>query len=94
MTTETLSDLRREIDVLDEQIVRLLASRMQVVKRVVKVKRRDGLPANIPKRVEEVVAAARKRAQAEGLPPELAELLWRDMINWIIGYEDQHLAGG
>ena len=91
-TTETLSDLRREIDALDEELVRLLASRLRVVQRVVKVKARDGLPANIPERVEEVVAAARHRARAEGLPPELAELLWREMVSWIIAYEDRHLA--
>jgi len=92
VTTETLSDLRREIDGLDEQIVRLLAARLGVVHRVLKVKLRDGLPANIPERVEEVVTAARQRAEAEGLPPDLAELLWRDMVDWIIDYEDKHLA--
>lgn len=92
VTTETLPGLRREIDDLDEQIVRLLAARLRVVERVVKVKQRDGLPANIPERVEEVVAAARYRAEAEGVPPDLAELLWRDLVSWIIAYEDRHLA--
>ena len=91
-TTETLADLRREIDAIDEKLVHLLANRIKVVQRVVKVKNRDGLPANIPERVEEVVASACKRAQAEGLPPELAELIWRDMVAWIIDYENRHLA--
>lgn len=93
-TTETLADLRREIDAIDEKLVHLLASRLKVVQRVVKVKNRDGLPANIPERVEEVVASARRLAQAEGLPPELAELIWRDMVAWIIDYENRHLAAG
>ncbi len=91
-TTETLADLRREIDAIDEKLVHLLASRLKVVQRVVKVKNRDGLPANIPERVEEVVASACRLAQAEGLPPELAELIWRDMVAWIIDYENRHLA--
>jgi isochorismate pyruvate lyase len=90
-TTERLSDLRKEIDAIDEKLVHLLASRLKVVQRVVKVKSRDGLPANIPERVEEVVAAARRMADAEGLPPELAEVIWRDMVSWIIAYEDRHL---
>jgi isochorismate pyruvate lyase len=94
VTTETLADLRREIDDIDEQIVRLLASRLGVVQRVLKVKTRDGLPANIPERVEEVVAAARQRAEAQGVPPDLAELLWRDLVAWTIAYEDEHLAEG
>jgi isochorismate pyruvate lyase len=90
-TTEQLSDLRREIDVIDEKLVHLLASRLKVVQRVVKVKSRDGLPANVPERVEEVVASARRMAAAEGLPPDLAEVIWRDMVSWIIAYEDRHL---
>ncbi|MDQ0393043.1 chorismate mutase [Labrys monachus] len=92
VTSETLPGLRCEIDDLDAQIVRLLAARLQVVERVVQVKQRDGLPANIPERVEEVVAAARHRAEAEGVPPDLAELLWRDLVSWTIAYEDRHLA--
>ncbi len=93
-TTETLADLRHEIDGIDEQIVHLLASRLGVVQRVLKVKTRDGLPANIPERVEEVVRAARKRAEAQGVPPDLAELLWRNLVAWTIAYEDQHLPAG
>ena len=92
VTTETLSDLRREIDTLDEQLVRLLAARVDVVRRVVKVKQRDKLPANIPERVEHVVAAVRRMAEAEGMPPDLAETIWRNMVGWIIEYEDRHLA--
>ena len=65
---------------------------MKVVKRVVKVKQRDKLPANIPERVEEVVAAARRLAEAEGMPPDLAETIWRNMVGWIIEYEDRHLS--
>ncbi|WP_448952254.1 chorismate mutase [Labrys neptuniae] len=93
-TNETLADLRREIDAIDEKLVRLLADRLKVVQRVVKVKHRDGLPANIPERVEEVVATVCRRAEAEGLPPDLAELIWRDMVAWIIDYENRHLSAG
>src|ERR1700748_585663 len=94
VTTETLADLRGEIDDLDEQIVRPLPARLRVVQRVVKVKQRDNLPANIPERVEEVVAAARRLAETEGVPPDLADTIWRNMVGWIIEYEDQHLVVG
>jgi isochorismate pyruvate lyase len=91
-TAEQLSDLRKEIDAIDEKLVHLLASRLEVVQRVLKVKTRDGLPANIPERVEEVVTSARRMAEAQGVPPELAELIWRNMVSWTIDYEDRHLA--
>ncbi|GLS19004.1 hypothetical protein GCM10007874_20210 [Labrys miyagiensis] len=91
-TKEQLSDLRKEIDAIDEKLVHLLASRLEVVQRVLKVKTRDGLPANIPERVEEVVTSARRMAEAQGVPPELAEVIWRNMVSWTIDYEDRHLA--
>jgi len=91
VTTETLPELRREIDAVDARLVALLAERFRIVERVVAVKKRDRLPANIPERVEEVVEAARSLAQAEGLPADLAETLWRAMVTWTIEHEERHL---
>jgi len=34
------------------------------------------------------------RARERGLPPELAEALWRQMIGWFIQYEEQRLSSG
>ena len=91
-TKETLPALRREIDAIDARLVALLNERFQVVQRVVAVKKRDRLPANIPERVEEVVMAARRLASEEGLPPDLAEILWRAMVSWTIAHEERELA--
>jgi isochorismate pyruvate lyase len=33
----------------------------------------------------------RARAAEKGLPPELAEALWRQMIGWFIQYEEEKL---
>ena len=96
VTEETLPALRREIDAVDARLVGLLAERFRIVERVVAVKKRDRLPANIPERVEEVVDAARRLAEAEGLPSDLAETLWRAMVAWTIEHEEKQLsqAGG
>lgn len=87
-----LSDLRATIDRIDREIVALLAERVRCLDKVVDVKARENLPAAIPERVEEVVAHVRAQAQAAGMPPELAELLWRRLIDWSIAYEEQHLG--
>jgi isochorismate pyruvate lyase len=84
-----LGGLRGEIDAIDAQIVALLARRLQVVDRVIAVKQRDGIAAHLPERVEEVVAGMRRSASAHGLPPDLAEAVWRAMIDWIVLYEDE-----
>lgn len=86
-----LSDLRGTIDRIDREIVALLAERVRCLDRVIAVKRRDNLPAAIPERVEQVVAHVRSEAAAAGMPPELAEMLWRRLIDWSIAYEDGHL---
>lgn len=86
-----LAGLRREIDALDREIVAALARRMQIVERVVAVKREHGIAANLPDRVEEVAAKVRREAEREGLPPDLAETVWRAMMDWVIAYEDARL---
>lgn len=88
----SLADLRRTIDRIDRQIVALLAERVRCLDRVVVVKSRENLPAAIPERVEEVVAHVRAEAVAAGVPPDLAETLWRNLIGWSIAYEDRHLG--
>ncbi len=88
-----LSQLRATIDRIDREIVALLAERVRCLDKVVDVKTRENLPAAIPERIEEVVAHVRAQAQAAGMPPELAELLWRRLIEWSISYEERHLGG-
>ncbi|MBX9709406.1 MAG: chorismate mutase [Xanthobacteraceae bacterium] len=86
-----LSELRATIDRIDREIVALLAERVRCLDKVVEVKTRENLPAAIPERVEEVVAHVRTQAETAGMPPELAELLWRRLIEWSIAYEEGHL---
>jgi isochorismate pyruvate lyase len=88
---KNLPELREIIDRIDREIVALLAERVRCLDRVIAVKLRDNLPAAIPERVEEVVAHVRSEATAAGMPPDLAEVLWRRLIDWSIAYEDDHL---
>ena len=85
--------LRARIDALDEQIVTLLAERSALIDRAARIKARDGLPARIDARVEEVVANARRHAADAGLSPDLIEDIWRKLIEAAIAQEDRHLKG-
>ena len=89
---DTMETLRHQIDRIDDALVALLAERLGIVQRVVAVKRREGLPALIPDRVEAVVAHVRARAEVAGAPPDLAEAVWRRLIDWTIAFEDSHLG--
>ncbi len=86
-----LTDLRRQIDEIDRDLVRLLARRLACVDAVVTVKRREGLPARNA-RVEEVVGRVRAQAAVIGIPPAFTEHVWRAMIEWIIDYEQRGLS--
>ncbi|MBS7541416.1 chorismate mutase [Ancylobacter lacus] len=87
-----LAPFRAEIDAIDAEIVALLARRLDVVQRVVAVKRAEGLAALLPERVEDVVEKVRAEAQARGVPPELAERLWRELIAFVVAYEEERLG--
>ncbi len=88
-----LADLRAQIDQLDDALVNLLAQRFAVLDQVVAIKARDQLPAAIPARVAQVLAHVQAKAQAAGMPVELADAVWRVIIDWSIAYEHSQLKG-
>ena len=47
-----MSTLRAQIDILDRDLIRLLAKRTGYIDRAVEIKTEAGLPASIPARVE------------------------------------------
>lgn len=87
-----LAPFRAEIDHIDAQIVELLARRFEVVKHVIAVKQVEGLAALLPERVEDVVEKVMAQAETKGVPPELAEKLWRVLIDWVVAYENERLG--
>jgi isochorismate pyruvate lyase len=45
----------------------------------------------VPWRNQQVIDKVRARAAEKGLPPDLVEALWRQMIGWFIQYEEEKL---
>ena len=87
-----MAELRALIDALDAELVARLALRAACIDRAAEIKQGAGLPARIPARVEDVVAKVRARAEAEGLDADLAETLWRQLIEWSIAREERTLG--
>lgn len=90
----SMAELRAAIDVLDARIVADLALRTRYIDRAARLKSAEGLPARIKARVEAVVASVRGHAEAGGLDPDLAEALWRRIIEWSIAREERVLGKG
>ena len=89
----SMDDVRVEIDRIDEALVELMAERFTYVDRAWQLKNSPD-EAVVPWRIQQVVDRVRARAEEKGLPPELAESLWRQMIGWFIQYEEEKLVEG
>ena len=85
----TMTEVRAEIDRIDAALVALLAERATYIDRASELKPALGLPARIDERVEDVVAKVRATAMGRGVDPDLAEGLWRRLIDWSIAREEQ-----
>lgn len=86
---DEMSDVRRVIDELDDELVALLAKRQRQIERAAKVKPELGIPARVPERVDEVLARVLGAARREGLSVEVAMNLWTAIIEWSIQYEER-----
>ncbi|GHC48057.1 chorismate mutase [Neogemmobacter tilapiae] len=91
---DSMADVRVEIDRLDRALVALLVERAGYIDRAAAIKAGIGLAARLDDRVEEVVANVRGHAAGQGLDPDLAESLWRRLIDWSIAREEEKLGKG
>ncbi|WP_299670020.1 chorismate mutase [uncultured Ruegeria sp.] len=90
----SMQELRVQIDKLDRQLIEMLVTRVSYIDRASELKPGEGLPARIPDRVEEVVQKVRAGSHEAGMDPELAERLWRILIEWSIAREERVLGNG
>jgi isochorismate pyruvate lyase len=86
-----MGQVRTEIDRIDRALVDLVAERFGYVERAWQIKLANKEGASVPWRNQEVIDKVRARAGEQGLPPDLVEALWRQMIGWFIQYEEEKL---
>ena len=86
-----MTEVRAEIDRVDQGLVDLIAERFGYVERAWQLKLEAGQGANVPWRNQQVIDKVRARADQKGVPADLIEALWRQMIGWFIQYEEEKL---
>ncbi|WP_373505670.1 chorismate mutase [Aestuariivirga sp.] len=89
--TITMSDIRKEIDRIDESLIKQLAERQRWVEKAVVVKKRDGLPARDDARIQQVIDHVRVLARAHKVDPALVEAMWTEMVEWFVAYEERSI---
>ena len=77
---ERLAELRAQIDLLDEELLQLLAKRLDVVHKIGEVKQQHGLPIYVPQRESEMLQKKREAATKLGLSPNLIEDILRRIM--------------
>jgi len=85
-----MEQVRAEIDRIDAVLVDLIGERLSYVDRAWQLKQSPA-EARVSWRIQQVIDKVRARAAKQGVPPELAEALWRQMIGWFIQYEEEKL---
>jgi isochorismate pyruvate lyase len=83
---QSLSQVREEIDHLDEQIVSLLGRRARYVQAAARFKTSETAVA-APERQAAMLAVRRQWAEREGLDPDLIEDIYRRLVDYFIQRE-------
>lgn len=81
-----LSDMRRRIDDLDYELLRLLNKRASIVKDIAIAKKASGTPIHDVERTEQIIKRA-KHYNSGPLSPESIELFFREMIKFFEDFE-------
>lgn len=77
---ESLAPYRARIDALDDELIKLLRRRFDVVEEVALIKAREGIAAALPDRIEKVREGAAEKAIALGLDGDLVRDLYTRLI--------------
>jgi chorismate mutase len=78
---ENIKQLRKRIDNVDEQILRLLSERVKVCELIGSVKKEHGLSIKDAYRESEVYAHVKQMAVESALDPAQVEEVYRQIIN-------------
>lgn len=85
-----MTDVRRNIDALDAELVELLALRGAYVAQAARIKNDENLVVD-EERIEYIVQRVRQLAEQSTLPADIAERTWRPMIAAYIDFEMQQV---
>jgi chorismate mutase/prephenate dehydrogenase len=86
---KSLEELRARLDVIDRELLRLVAERQALGSQIAAVKRSSGQSTRDFRREREVLLQARRDAESLGVSPALAEMLMRALIQGSLTTQEQ-----
>ena len=79
--TEDIQKLRKKIDEVDENILRLLGERSEICRSIGLLKKESGMPILDPVRESEVFSSIRGKAADFALDADQVEAIYRQIVN-------------
>lgn len=76
-----LSKVRKEIDEIDEALMKLFKKRNKVMEKVAKIKKKNGIPIVQKARESEINKKLDKFAKKHGLRKTFLQRVWKNMID-------------
>ena len=83
---ESMIEVRDGVDRMDRALVALIAERSRYMQAAARIKPSRDVVRD-EDRIEDVVSKVLKAADAAGLPAEIAEPVWRELVEQSIAYE-------
>ncbi len=77
---ENITALRKKIDTIDEKLVCLLKDRIEMCKRIGKIKEENGLAVKDLRREDEVYLHVMSKALEMGLDPQKVEAIFKQIV--------------
>ncbi len=84
-----MTDIRTEIDQIDQQIISLIGKRFVYVKAAAKFKT-NITSVKAPERFQAMLKERRGWAKESGLNPDVIEKIYTDLVNYFIAEEMKH----
>jgi chorismate mutase len=84
---DKLTKLRNQIDKVDEEFVKTLAKRLEIVKRIGEYKKARGIPALDQKRWDEVLESKTKKAKKLGVDENLVREVYESIHKYSLRLE-------
>ena len=78
---EDLQTLRKQVDIIDEQILKALSERVTICQKIGEYKKQHDIPVKDQAREEEVYSKVREEAIKFQLEPARIEALYREIVN-------------
>ena len=88
---EKLSKIRKELDKLDDSLIKIIKKRTTLVKRVLALKERKNQIVD-QKRINLILRNIKKKSLKNNIDPKITNKIWKNMIYAYIDFERRNFS--